>query len=94
MHLRYAFDDFFRLLAYLMKTKLNMKHDIGGIFSPDSAVLFDPNNAEKIGESINSHIYSDDKLNNLKKIGFERSKLFNTEKCAAKTLDLYKEILN
>jgi len=60
----------------------------------DSAVLFDPNNAEKIGESINGHIYSDDKLNNLKKIGFERSKLFNTEKCAAKTLDLYKEILN
>lgn len=59
-----------------------------------SAALFNPNEPEDIINVIEKTLYSENKLNDLKKKGFERSKLFSPEKCAKETLDLYKQISN
>ena len=51
-----------------------------------------PHEPEDIINVINQTLYSEDKLNNLKEKGFERSKLFTTEKCAKQTVSLYKQL--
>ena len=59
-----------------------------------SAALFNPSDPEDIINVIEKTIYSQEKLDELKKKGFERSKLFSPEKCAKETLNLYKKISN
>ena len=39
-------------------------------------------------------LYSSILINELKKLGIERSKLFSWEKCANETLNIYKKLLN
>ena len=58
----------------------------------NSAVLFNPNEPEDIINVIEKTIYSQNKLEELKKNGINRSKLFSLEKCANETLDLYRKI--
>ena len=59
-----------------------------------SAALFNPSDPEDIINVIEKTIYSQEKLDELKKKSFERSKLFSPEKCAKETLNLYKKISN
>ncbi len=58
----------------------------------NAAELFNPHDPEDIINVIDQTLYSENKLNDLKKRGLERSKLFSLEKCANETLDLYKLI--
>ena len=59
----------------------------------DSAVLFDPLNIEDIKFKIENTIYSDDKIEFLKKKSLKRSKLFTMDRCFEETLKTYKEII-
>jgi len=63
--------------------------EVGG----DSVQYFDPYNQDEMNDVINTTIYSDTKLEELKKRGVLQSKLFSWDKCSSETLNTYKDLL-
>ena len=63
--------------------------EVGG----NAVEYFDPENVENIMDVICSTVFSNSKIENLKILGTERSKLFNWNKCASETIDVYKRII-
>ena len=60
----------------------------------NAAALFNPEEPEDIKFKMEEVLYSPILINELKKLGIERSKLFSWEKCANETLNIYKKLLN
>jgi len=63
--------------------------EVGG----DSVQYFDPYNQDEMNDVINTTIYSDTKLEELKKRGVLQSKLFSWDKCSSETLNTYEDLL-
>lgn len=59
----------------------------------DTGFYFDPEDPDSIMDCFESNIYDADRMENAKKAGFDRAKIFSWQKCANKTLNLYKEIV-
>ena len=54
---------------------------------------FDPNDNEQIKIAIEQVVYSEERKNKLRSLGYENIKDFSWEKCAIKTLLVYQELL-
>lgn len=60
----------------------------------DAGIMIDPNNVDLMAEKM-YEVLNDDQLNNkLIKTGLKRSKMFNWDRSAAETLDIYNDIYN
>ncbi len=58
-----------------------------------AAQQFDPADIDSIRTAIESAVFDSDQRQNLISLGYEQSKLFTWEKCASKTLGVYKEVI-
>jgi len=59
----------------------------------EAAEFFDPNSIEDMTRAIESVVYSDERINQLKLLGQERLKNFSWRRCAEETLAIYKRII-
>ncbi len=59
----------------------------------NAAILFDPYSADSIGESIRAVLLDQNLKSSLIAEGFNQVKKFSWEKCAEKTFDVYKKVL-
>ncbi|MCX5815286.1 MAG: glycosyltransferase family 1 protein [Proteobacteria bacterium] len=59
----------------------------------EAAEYFDPNDIEDMTRAIESVVYSDERIKQLKILGQERLKSFSWRQCAEETLGIYKRII-
>jgi glycosyltransferase involved in cell wall biosynthesis len=58
----------------------------------DAVEYFDPTNLEEMAASIEAVVYSQERSNELRGLGFQRAALYKWEKCALQTLDVYQQL--
>jgi glycosyltransferase involved in cell wall biosynthesis len=58
----------------------------------DAVEYFDPTNLEEMSASIEAVVYSQERSNKLRGLGFQRAALYSWEKCALQTLDVYQQL--
>ena len=59
----------------------------------DAAEFFDPHDIEDMTRAIESVVYSDERINQLKALGQARLKHFSWRRCAEETLAIYKRLI-
>lgn len=59
----------------------------------NAAEQFDPQNIDSLRTAIESVVFNTDHRENLISQGYAQSKLFSWEKCASKTLEIYKKVI-
>lgn len=59
----------------------------------EAAEFFDPNDIEDMTRAIESVVYSDERINQLKALGQARLKNFSWRRCAEETLAIYKRLI-
>ena len=60
----------------------------------DASEFFDPHSIDSISNAIENVVYNDPKRQELIKKGYGQAKLFSWGKCAADTLNVYKEVVS
>lgn len=60
----------------------------------DAGVYFDPNDISSIQNALESALFKESLLADLKERGLQRTSIFSWDKCARETLSVYRSLFN
>lgn len=66
--------------------------DVFKEIAAESAEYFNPSDIDEMKHKLENLVFSTSRLENLKKLGYERSLKFTWQECAKKTLEVYKKL--